>query len=64
MTPDVIICKIAGIILLALFLVLARLLTVTRRTAEPEQVSEQEPDDDYYYRVTPERITTGAFARR
>lgn len=37
MTPDVIICKIAGIILLALFLVLARLLTVTRRTAEPKR---------------------------
>lgn len=64
MTPDVLVCKIAGIILLALFLVLARLLTVTRPTPEPEQASEQEPDDDYYYRVTPERITTGAFARR
>lgn len=31
MTPDLLICKIAGAILLALFLVLARLLTVTRR---------------------------------
>lgn len=69
MTPDLLICKIAGAILLALFLVLARLLTVTRRTPEPpqppEQADEPEPDDDgYYYRVTPERITTGAFARR
>lgn len=37
MTPDLLICKAFGAILLALFLVLARLLTVTRRTPEPTQ---------------------------
>lgn len=35
MTFDILICKIAGAILLALFLVLARLLTATQRTPEP-----------------------------
>ena len=68
MTPDLLICKIAGAILLALFLVLARLLTVTRRTPEPPQppepADEPEPEGDYYFQVTPERITTGAFARK
>lgn len=68
MTRDLLICKIAGAILLGLFLVLARLLLATKRTAAPpeppEQTDEPEPDDDYYYRVTPERVTTGAFARR
>lgn len=37
MTPDVLICKIAGLLLLALFLALARLLTVTRRAVEPKR---------------------------
>lgn len=68
MTGDLLICKIAGAILLALFLVLARLLTVTKQAAAPpeppELADEPEPDDDYYYRVTREKITTGAFARR
>jgi len=36
-----------------------------RAPQPPEQSDEPEPEDDgYYYRVTPERITTGAFARR
>lgn len=36
-----------------------------RAPQPPEQADEPEPDDDdYYYRVTPERVTTGAFARR
>lgn len=69
MTSDLLICKIAGVILLALFLVLARLLTVTKQTAAPpeppEPADEPDPDEgDYYFRVTPERVTTGAFARR
>lgn len=68
MTGDLLVCKIAGAILLGLFLALARLLTVTKRTAAPpeppELADEPETDDDYYFRVTPERVTTGAFARR
>lgn len=38
MTGDLLICKIAGAILLSLFLVLARLLTVTKRTAAPPEL--------------------------
>lgn len=69
MTGDLLICKIAGAILLALFLVLARLLTVTKQAAAPpeppEQADEPEPDEgDYYYWATREKVTTGAFARR
>jgi hypothetical protein len=68
MTGDLLICKIAGAILLALFLVLARLLTVTKQAAAPpeppEKADEPETDGDFYFRVTREKITTGAFARR
>lgn len=38
MTSDLLICKIAGVILLALFLVLARLLTVTKQAAAPPEL--------------------------
>lgn len=66
MTGDSIAITVAAF-LFACWLV-AWVLLATRRTPEPpqppEQADEPEPDDDYYYRATPERVTTGAFARR
>ena len=62
MTRDSIAITVAAFLFACWFV--AWLCSQLRPTPEPEQASEQGPDDDYYYRVTPERITTGAFARR
>ena len=65
MTRDAIAITVAAFLFFAwLALWAAWRMLRPRAPQPPEQADEQEPDDDYYYRVTPERITTGAFARR
>ena len=66
MTRDAIAITVAAFLFFAwLALWAAWRMLRPRAPQPPEQADEPEPDDDgYYYRVTPERITTGAFARR
>ncbi len=64
MTNDSIAITIAAFLFACWLAVWLRLQLRPEPPQPPEPADEPEPEGDYYFQVTPERITTGAFARK